>query len=269
MMRPHLGPLGLFCCLLFGILAQAKLVNVTVDDNSPSIFYSPEDGWQDSLVPCQGCTARPNSSRAIYGTWHDSTHYADVGSEVNTIPNASISFNGTAIYVMCILAQTTTSPTGNSDMSFYIDGNLVGQFIKAAPGESGFEYNVSVYSNSSIPPGQHSFTVQNGQIGGIKSLALLDAFVYSYDDGRSSDDDKSGSHTTTVTNSPHISAIIGFSVAGSLALVLGILYHLSITPSPDQRRSRRTGAELLLQRLIGQTVQNGEMHHRRIISNKS
>lgn len=33
---------------------------------------------------------------------------------------------GTAVYVFCVLARTRLSPTGNSDMSFFIDGELVG-----------------------------------------------------------------------------------------------------------------------------------------------
>ncbi|KAK0470409.1 uncharacterized protein EV420DRAFT_1473466 [Desarmillaria tabescens] len=179
-MRPHLWQYSLFCCLPLKFSVQGKVVNVTINDQSPSLFYSPEDGWNDSLKPCPGCTAHPNASKAIYGTWHDSTHYPDVGSELSPMPNVSALFNGTAIYVICILAKTTTSPTGNSDMSFYIDDDLVGQFIQATPGEPGFEYNVTVYSNSSIPVGQHRFTLQNGHIGGNKSLALFDALVYSY-----------------------------------------------------------------------------------------
>ncbi|KAG7448337.1 uncharacterized protein BT62DRAFT_1074813 [Guyanagaster necrorhizus] len=229
--------------LLLESSAQGKLVNVTIDDQSPSLFYSPDNGWTNSLLQCTGCTAHPNASRAIDGTWHDSTHDADVEGQVspNQIYNVSTSFNGTAIYVKCILAETTSSPDGDSDMSFYIDDNLVGQFTKAAPGNPVYDYNVTVYSNTSIPAGQHRFTLQNGHVGGIKSLALFDAFVYSYDDGQL-DHNQTGPTTDTgmPSKGPNVSAIVGFSVAGSLVLVLGIFTFLLFRLRRRQRLKSNT-----------------------------
>lgn len=87
---------------------------------------------------------------------------------------------GTAIYVICILAKTASSPTGNSDMSFYIDNDFVGEFYQIAPGEPGYQYNLTVYSNNSIPGGLHTFKLQNGHVDGIKALVILDAIIYSY-----------------------------------------------------------------------------------------
>ncbi len=66
-------------------------------------------------------------------------------------------------------------------MSFYIDSDLVGDFVNnPSPGERGFDYNYTVYSNTSIPPGQHRFTLQNGRVGASQTLTLFDAIVYSY-----------------------------------------------------------------------------------------
>lgn len=87
---------------------------------------------------------------------------------------------GTAVYVVCALALTATSPSGNSDMSFFLDGDLVDTFSKPAPGTSGYDYNVTVYSNTSIPPGFHTLRIQNGHINGPKSIILLDRIIYMY-----------------------------------------------------------------------------------------
>ncbi|KAK0466367.1 uncharacterized protein EV420DRAFT_826384 [Desarmillaria tabescens] len=176
--------LDLFLVLFYlhslGFLVEAKLVNVTIDDQSAGWIFSPAEAWNDG-ASCQGCTAHPEASLAVDGTWHDSTFNKDTGSNdyPNQVLNASISFNGTAIYVICILAKTTSSPTGNSDMSFYIDNDLVGEFYQTAPGESGYQYNFTVYSNNSIPDGLHTFKLQNGHVDGIKALVILDAIIYS------------------------------------------------------------------------------------------
>ncbi|SJK99289.1 uncharacterized protein ARMOST_02580 [Armillaria ostoyae] len=161
---------------------------------------------------------------AINGTWHDSTVKFDQDAQIspNQVRNVSTMFNGTAIYVRCILAKTTSSPTGNSDMRFYIDDDLVGQFSQTAPGEPGFEYNVTVYYNSSIPAGMHRFTVQNGHVGGRKALLLFDAFIYSYDDGQSDHDDSAA--TTTMSVGTIIGVVVALLVAGILGTITFLLY---------------------------------------------
>ncbi|RPD60915.1 hypothetical protein L227DRAFT_86978 [Lentinus tigrinus ALCF2SS1-6] len=51
----------------------ADPVNITVDDTSSSLVYSPASSWHASTVPCSTCLA-PNTSIAFKGTWHDGTH---------------------------------------------------------------------------------------------------------------------------------------------------------------------------------------------------
>ncbi|PBK76657.1 hypothetical protein ARMSODRAFT_948481 [Armillaria solidipes] len=227
--------LGLCLVLFYLSLVEAKLVNVTIDDQSTGLIFSPEDAWNNG-ASCQNCTARPDASRAVDGTWHDSTFNKDSGSNAypNQVLNVSMSFNGTAIYVKCILATTATSPTGNSDMTFYIDNDLVGEFYQTAPGEPGYEYNFTVYSNNSIPDGLHTFKLQNGHIDGIKALVILDAIIYSYDDGQSdfpsSASGVSGtphatdtSTSTTSTSGTNIGSIVGPAVAVPLAMIIGVV----------------------------------------------
>ncbi len=73
--------MGFFCLRYFLICiflllkrsVLGRLVNSTIDDQSLSLFYSPEDAWNDSEHPCQNCSAHPDASMTINGTWHDST----------------------------------------------------------------------------------------------------------------------------------------------------------------------------------------------------
>lgn len=48
-------------------------MNITIDDTSPSIVYSPSSAWHTSSVPCSNCLA-PDAQIAFDGTWHDGTH---------------------------------------------------------------------------------------------------------------------------------------------------------------------------------------------------
>ncbi|KAK0233775.1 hypothetical protein IW262DRAFT_1452337 [Armillaria fumosa] len=232
-------------CLVFFYLSlefivEGKLVNVTIDDQSTELIFSPLDAWNNG-TSCQSCTARPDASRAVDGTWYDSTFNKNPGSNAypNQVLNVSTSFNGTAIYVICILAKTATSPTGNSDMTFYVDNDIVGRFYQTAPGEPGYQYNFTVYSNDSIPGGLHTFKLQNGHVDGIKALVILDSIIYSYDNGQpDSPSSASGvsdaspaavtsssvaSSSTTSTSGTQIGSIVGPAVAVPLALIIGVV----------------------------------------------
>ncbi|TFK80295.1 hypothetical protein K466DRAFT_578966 [Polyporus arcularius HHB13444] len=55
------------------IVTHADPVNVTVDDTSALLVYSPASSWHASTVPCPDCLG-PSSSIAFNGTWHDGTH---------------------------------------------------------------------------------------------------------------------------------------------------------------------------------------------------
>lgn len=63
-------------------------------------------------------------------------------------------------------------------MKFLIDAQEAGVFQLPANGLKTFEYNTLVFSDTSLPPGPHTLTIQNGRIGGEKSLVLLDYIVY-------------------------------------------------------------------------------------------
>lgn len=178
---------------------SAAQVNVTVDDSQTSsgaslIQYTPSTLWNDG-TNCSGCTAHPDASRAMDGTWHDSTHAEGAGDDglsfatltftgmfyrlwITLQTSQDLTMLGTAIYVYGILAHTSTSPDGNSDMLFSMDGQNVGSFALSPTNQTTYDYNVLLYANRSIPSGSHTFVLQNGRVGGAKSLVLLDYIVY-------------------------------------------------------------------------------------------
>ncbi|KAK0237315.1 hypothetical protein EDD85DRAFT_837208 [Armillaria nabsnona] len=168
------------CLAIFAV--QAKLVNVTLDDRDAGLTYTPSDAWANG-TDCETCTAKLDTDKLVHGSWHNST-FQPGDKEPHKV---SISFSGTAIYVDCILAKSTSNPplNGHSDMRFFIDGALVGRFARDISNDSTstYEYGTTVYANTSIPTGLHTFRLQNGHTNSTtQSLVLLDAITYSYDD---------------------------------------------------------------------------------------
>ncbi|KAJ3815670.1 hypothetical protein F5876DRAFT_71873 [Lentinula aff. lateritia] len=222
------------------------MVNVTVDDSASSVIYYPSGAWnaRSASVPCSSCTANPDVNQTFDNTFHDGTFNPVPGS--NSYPNvpltASMTFNGIAVYVFCALAESSTSPDGDSDMDFYIDGFLNANFVKTAPGNNNtYDYSVAVFASDSLTPGTHNLTIQNGHVGGTKSLILLDKIVYTtVDDTLSSSTLQSSSLSPSQTSlAPNNSSavtkglgdIVGPAVAVPVVVVillatLGIFFFL-------------------------------------------
>jgi len=173
-MRKRLFAVGL-------LIAQRTLGatrNITIDDTrgdlvtGQQILCSPVEAW--SFGPtCQACTAKVTPTQnASDGTWHDATH--QVGGP---IISASAEFNGSAVYVMCILTRTTVSPDGNTDMTFLLDEEMVGNYSLVPNGSPGYTFNVPVFAREILSPRLHNITILSG-LAGNKSLVLLDSIVY-------------------------------------------------------------------------------------------
>lgn len=82
--------------LLFHPLVSAVLVNVTIDDSQTSngatvIQYTPSDSWNDG-TDCVACTAHPDPTRTLDGTWHDATHEPGAGED--GLNFATLQFDG-------------------------------------------------------------------------------------------------------------------------------------------------------------------------------
>lgn len=61
------------------------------------------------------------------------------------------------MFVYCILANNLTGITTLANYSFTLDGVEVGRFIHVPENGLDFQYNVLVYSNTSVPNGDHTF----------------------------------------------------------------------------------------------------------------
>ncbi|KAJ7102385.1 hypothetical protein B0H15DRAFT_814384 [Mycena belliarum] len=177
-----------FFCLpffFFFFTAQAALVNVTIDDSAGDplsgarVAYTPPDAW-NSQNECQDCAVHPDVAQLEAGTWHESTFSVDSATtKYPDVPlTASVSFNGSAVYVFCALTNAA------SDMSFYIDGVVAGTFVQPALASDSatFNYRVPVFASARLPARQHTLTIQNGLQGGPRALLVLDSIVYTRDD---------------------------------------------------------------------------------------
>ncbi|KAI0779160.1 hypothetical protein BC629DRAFT_1289840 [Irpex lacteus] len=165
------------CSLPTCVSAERKNFTVddaAVEDGEPRITYSPLDVWKQGS-DCGPCTAHPDASEALDGTWHDITFGAHgfTGSET-----ASMDFNGVAVYVYCIVSNSKHYPTS---LTFFIDGEDAGSYSTSptSTDDTSFNYNVLVYSNDALESGDHSIEIQNGGQGVQDSVVLLDYIVYS------------------------------------------------------------------------------------------
>ncbi|EMD41435.1 hypothetical protein CERSUDRAFT_90000 [Gelatoporia subvermispora B] len=89
--------------------------------------------------------------------------------------NATVAFEGTAVYVFCIVNDVVTQP---SSMSFFIDDDLVDSQGEWPSEASVFSYNVLMFSSETIGPGPHTLTVSNSPVNNSNSLVWLDYVVH-------------------------------------------------------------------------------------------
>jgi hypothetical protein len=64
-------------------------------------------------------------------------------------------------------------------MTFLIDTLPVGTFTLSSIARNTFQYNALVFADESLTLGNHTLIIQNGQLGGSKSLVMLDYILYS------------------------------------------------------------------------------------------
>ncbi|THG99434.1 hypothetical protein EW026_g2911 [Hermanssonia centrifuga] len=149
----------LYCVIIWLLIVSilpssvsAGLVNITVDDTNPD--------------PLTGAVF-DYSPLAYDGTWHDATYdptFDPSNPGKSVAQTASLQYNGSAFYVYGILSESTSDPGSIADIVFLIDGQPIGKFVYTPPGiAGGYSFNVLLYGNDTIPQGQHTFTIQNGE----------------------------------------------------------------------------------------------------------
>ncbi|OCH86687.1 hypothetical protein OBBRIDRAFT_211430 [Obba rivulosa] len=213
-----LSLLFFFQCTRF---TAAVLINITIDDTfgdavtGQKFAYSPSDLWNTGQN-CTVCEARLDPSKVHNGTWHDSTFFPlGVVPNSNIPMNASVSFVGTALYVFCVLAHTSSPLDGQTDMTFTVDGRVVGTFAEQPNGSPSVDYGVPVFSIDNLSPGPHQFTLTNGHVNGNTSLVLLDHVVYTTEQDEIIA--SSSSHATLSTLKCSLSVILAVTVPRFIA----------------------------------------------------
>ncbi|EJD00595.1 uncharacterized protein FOMMEDRAFT_159343 [Fomitiporia mediterranea MF3/22] len=178
-----------FICALFA-WNSAATSNVTIDDafGNPNtgghILYFPSTSWQRG-DGCTTCAAKPPAGTGAYrGTWHEAlfepANTSTPNSNNGKIISASATFTGTAVYVNCILTGSTANPNGNTDLTFFLDGNQAGTFRQNPNGDTTYRLQ-TVFAAAGLSDAQHTIRLETGNAG-QEALVLLDSIIYTSQD---------------------------------------------------------------------------------------
>lgn len=185
------------CFLLLAVACTAVLVNHTIDDkygdSSTGIIptYRPKENWAYGDT-CRSCNLYPanlghtpagslsgapvDTAQVFNGTWHDTTQ-----SPGSPPRNITVQFVGQAVYVFNIIANIVPFTSTSTTLTFSLDGEIVGHYSHLPdPHGSELMYNVAVYSNHSLPHGDHTLVISAEGKG--ESLVLFDYVVYTADE---------------------------------------------------------------------------------------
>lgn len=196
--------LQLFLISLFLSFASTRstLVNVTVDDTfgDPTTGSLPEylpneETWNLNLssqtCPSCGIDLSTLDLTQIYKqTWHDTMYLSVV-----TPATITVRFNGSAVYVFNVLGKVVPG-AAMSNISFSIDGENVGQFIRSPESSTDILYNQLVYHNTTLKDGPHTLVMTPADL----TLMMFDYLLYT----TQSDDT---TPATTSSSTPHPSSI--------------------------------------------------------------
>ncbi|OCH92669.1 hypothetical protein OBBRIDRAFT_726328 [Obba rivulosa] len=182
-------PSGLSCRTTFFTLllryifpVSAILRNVSIDDTygdpttGEHFVYTPAQAWNNSQT-CDRCASDPDLGLSFDQTWHEAT--TPTNPFVTT--NATVKFQGTALYVYCILSYFSQF-WGNIDMTFYIDGEVHGSFVEYPPNTPNgtYHYSTLVFFTDALSQENHTFTLVNGEVTKTRSLVVLDYIQYTW-----------------------------------------------------------------------------------------
>ncbi|KAJ7106666.1 hypothetical protein C8R44DRAFT_638066 [Mycena epipterygia] len=172
--------------LIAGSLVSGSSVNRTIDDVHgdsatgalpqylPEVPASEGPLWFNQ-TSCAGCADVPDASLAFDNTWTAALYLADIGSM-----SITMKFSGTAIYVYFIVPNFAKDSGLASVVrcGFFIDGAPVGSFTHNSDGSTKFTYNTLVYSNTTVPNGEHVLLIES--TGTDPLIVIFDHAVYTY-----------------------------------------------------------------------------------------
>ncbi|KAI0751044.1 hypothetical protein C8Q80DRAFT_1099664 [Daedaleopsis nitida] len=238
---------------LVAAISRSVIIDDTYGDAATGALpvYAPSASWIQGK-PCafddSECFVNPDPKQAMNGTWHDSQ-----GDSADTPPRTiDLSFEGNSIIVYCIISEVDRVEIAVANMTFELDGDIVGTFFHDPDGSMDgagnyrTKYEVAVYQNTSAPQGSHTLRVSS--VG--YSRMLFDYAEYTTEvelesssapapqiSGLNAPADDGGSHATGASARPKIALILGV-VGGALALLaIGLLILLLL------RRRRRSGGK--------------------------
>ncbi len=172
--------LSLLLTLVFVGPGTCAMINRTIDDAGDEVthqmpVYTPSNGWVEG-ASCNGCDISAahgvDLGRPFNHTWHDTTVHPN--DPAHTI---ALNFTGSAVYVFNMLANRLGSETTTeTHITFFIDDEKVGQYDHMPDDTPEFYYQVPVYTNSSLPYGEHSLKIVAD--GKQLSLVLFDYVKY-------------------------------------------------------------------------------------------
>ncbi|EJD35789.1 hypothetical protein AURDEDRAFT_175129 [Auricularia subglabra TFB-10046 SS5] len=227
--------------------ASAGLVNITVDDTygDPQTGIAPGytslHAWNERTVAdgCTSCGARPDGKQMYKETWHDETTFP------GQIPsNMTFSFNGTMLYIYCVLANNVNLFHRDTRLAIYIDNLLspVAQFLHTPDlGVDGFIYDQLVFKSDPLEDREHTVLVSNWADGDSGSLVLFDYAIYTMKEPDRLIPSQTTGHTPIPSSTPkhndsttaaketpdtapvHSTRNLGAIIGGSVAAVLAVL----------------------------------------------
>ncbi|EMD37860.1 hypothetical protein CERSUDRAFT_94852 [Gelatoporia subvermispora B] len=202
----------LVSCLPTRILATP--FNITVDDTNgdpltlTNVSYTPPASWYTNQDCASGDPGAPGecppglqANQAYDLTYHGSAFFAGRSTGLN----ATFTFQGTAVYVYCIL----NAGVFTSNMTFHLDGQQVGAYtynsvVTDDTGIPPYQYSVPVFQFGSLSNDNHTFTLTNGDVTtepGPYSIVLLDYFQYTTE---LTEEQTHSSPNPTPTNTPSL-----------------------------------------------------------------
>ena len=233
---------------------MALSINRTIDDElgdsvtgiKPSYF--PPDRWNQG-AQCSGCHIGPfnvDVLQVFERTWHDTT-YRPGGPD----HEMRVKFTGTAVYLYFLVPKGLPSTTTMMNTTFFLDGELDGEFFHAQDSGEEFQYRVPVYSKEQLENREHSFMLR--ATGTNESLVLFDYLVYTAETDTASITAGANTPTQSDSQAPEVppssssnsarvpvGAIVGGTVGGvcvCIAVAALIFFRLrrSQTPVPRAR----------------------------------
>ncbi|KAJ7662716.1 hypothetical protein DFH06DRAFT_1190672 [Mycena polygramma] len=167
--------------------------NNTIDDASGLVNYL------GSSMFCAQCPAETLDAAVEHYNFNAREIHNDTLSsfQINVGGQLEFNFTGTALYIFLALPEQNTWPP----LRFSLDGIQVGSRDPGNPSSVSIAaYNVSVYSNSSIPDGAHTFRMDVAA-GVSGQIFFFDYAIYTSNDPDPSSSSVSLSSGTTLSSS--------------------------------------------------------------------